>query len=230
MADNAILLATTNAHKTQEMKAILAPLLPPGTTFLTLSDFPKVTPAVENGATFEENALGKAEHYARETGHICVADDSGLCVDALGGAPGIVSSRWAGPDATDLDRIVKLLQHLAQASALAPAERKARFVCAAAAADAAGWVAISGGTCVGTILTKPRGRGGFGYDPIFYLQEFARSMAELQPYEKNRVSHRAKALSALAPDLQARLESGPARAMPKLLEKPRHLHKITGKF
>lgn len=197
-----IVLATTNAHKAEEMRAILAPLLPPDIVLLSLSDLPPVPDALETGATFEENALLKAHHYARETGHLCLADDSGLCVDALAGAPGIYSNRWAGPGATDRGRIEKLLAELDRAKAVSPSERRARFVCAAAAADTTGWSAIGDGSCHGIIVVSPQGAGGFGYDPVFFLPELGKTMAGLLPGEKNAVSHRARALVALVPSLR----------------------------
>ncbi|HEX5322198.1 MAG TPA: RdgB/HAM1 family non-canonical purine NTP pyrophosphatase [Capsulimonadaceae bacterium] len=208
MSDATVVLATTNRHKAGEMRAVLVPLLPASFTICSLSDIARsVSDVEETGSTFEENALLKAKFYAKETGCLCVADDSGLCVDVLSGAPGIYSHRWAGAQATDLDRIQKLLGELAGAGAVSPADRGARFVCAAAAAAPGGWTALADGFCAGIIADEPSGAGGFGYDPVFYLPDLKATMAELSPQEKNRQSHRARALIALAPHLSGYLAS-----------------------
>lgn len=161
---------------------------------LTGLDDAASTEEIETGSTFAENALLKARHFHRLTGLPTIADDSGLEVEALGGAPGIHSARYGGPDATDTDRYRKLLDELKDVPVEA---RAARFVCAAA-------VCWEGGERVftdearGVILCEPRGTGGFGYDPVFYHQPSERTFAELTPEEKAEVSHRGRAFRRLA--------------------------------
>ncbi len=194
-----LLVATHNPGKVREYARLLRDL-PVRLTFL---DEVGITEAVpETGATFEENAVLKARAYARRTGLLTLADDSGLEVDALGGAPGVHSARYAGPNATDMDRIRKLLDALAGV----PLERRtARFRCVIAVATPEGEVITAEGTVEGYIAEAPRGSHGFGYDPIFYLPERDRTMAELPPEEKNRLSHRARAAEAIKPHLRALL-------------------------
>jgi XTP/dITP diphosphohydrolase len=150
----------------------------------------------ETGRTFAENAAQKALAYAEAAGMPTLADDSGLEVDALGGAPGVYSARYAGPGASDEDRYRKLLAALAETP---PERRTARFRCAVAIARPEGQVEIAEGKCEGTITFGPRGEHGFGYDPVFYVPAFDRTMAELPAETKNRVSHRARALQAARP-------------------------------
>jgi len=149
-----------------------------------------------------ENAVLKAEGYARLSGLTTLADDSGLEVQALGGAPGVQSARWAGPGASDRDRIELLLQRLQGTPA---SERQAQFHCVVAIAEPTHRLYTTEGICCGVILDAPRGSHGFGYDPIFYIPELGRSMAELTPEEKNRVSHRALAVRAARPILEGLL-------------------------
>ncbi|MBN1640714.1 MAG: XTP/dITP diphosphatase [Anaerolineae bacterium] len=150
----------------------------------------------ESGRTFAENAAHKALAYARAAGMPALADDSGLEVDALGGAPGVLSARYAGPGASDEDRYRKLLAALAET----PSERRtARFRCAVAIAHPGGQVEIAEGTCEGVIASAPRGDGGFGYDPVFYIPPLDRTMAELPAEVKNQISHRARAMQAARP-------------------------------
>ena len=144
----------------------------------------------ETGGSFEENARLKATVLARESGLLTLADDSGLEVDALGGEPGPLSARYAGEDATDEDRINYLLAKLKD---VPEEKRTARFRCVIAIAAPDGTVELCSGECRGFITTTPRGEYGFGYDPVFYLPELGKTMAELPPEEKNRISHRAKA-------------------------------------
>ena len=156
----------------------------------------------EGGASFEENAILKARAYAAASGLPSLADDSGLEVDALGGAPGILSARYAGAGASDADRRQKLLAALADT----PADgRSARFRCVVAISDPGGRVAVAAGTCEGQIALEARGTHGFGYDPIFYLPEYGCTMAELCPDLKNQISHRARAIQAARPLLDALL-------------------------
>lgn len=193
-----LMLATGNPGKVAELRAILAGYFDlDGVTLLTPRDWPTPLPEVaETGTTFAENARLKADALAAATGLMSLADDSGLCVDALGGAPGLLSARWAGPDASDADRNAKLLVALADTP---PERRTARFVCAAALAVPGGSAIIGEGVCEGLILAAPRGANGFGYDPLFLLPALGRTMAELTTEEKNRLSHRALAVSRLSP-------------------------------
>ena len=196
-----LMLATGNLGKVAELSALLA--LHPGlgdVHLLTPRDWPHpLTPVDETGATFAENAQLKARALAHATGLPALADDSGLCVDALGGRPGLHSARWSGPDASDADRNARLLSVLAPFHH--PEQRAARFVCAVAVALPSGEEAVAEGVCVGVILTAPRGSAGFGYDPLFLLPDLGRTMADLTPDEKNARSHRARAVAGIAPRL-----------------------------
>ncbi|WP_040683147.1 XTP/dITP diphosphatase [Thermosinus carboxydivorans] len=193
-----IVVATRNAGKVAEITAALADL---PVTLRSLRDFGAVPDAVEDGDTFEANAVLKAKHYARYTGMACLADDSGLEVDALGGAPGVFSARYAGEGAGDAANNAKLLRELAGV----PAHRRsARFRCVLAFLDEDGTLLVTEGTCEGIILEQPRGTGGFGYDPLLYLPELGKTVAELTIAEKNAVSHRGKALRQMAAMLAER--------------------------
>ena len=201
MTDPRLVLATHNDHKVGELRAIL---LAAGTVPGLLPDevvgaarFTDVQP-VEDGVTFEANALIKARALAAESGLPAVADDSGLAVDVLGGAPGIFSARWAGRHGDDRANLDLLL---AQLGDIAPEHRRARFVCAAALVTPEGVEHVVRGELVGTLLTAPRGDGGFGYDPILLPEGYDRSCAELSPEEKNAISHRGQAFRALAPTI-----------------------------
>ena len=178
-----LLIATHNAGKLAELRGLLrdVPCEP-----VSLSDVGIDLDVDETGETLEENAALKATTYARLAGLPTLADDSGLEVDALGGAPGVHSARYAGPGATDADRIAKMLDNLA----VHPQPWTARFRCVIAIATLGGDVELHGGACEGVIISKPRGDNGFGYDPVFYLLEHNHTMAELSDAEKNVVSHR----------------------------------------
>jgi XTP/dITP diphosphohydrolase len=154
----------------------------------------------ESGATFQENAVLKARAFAEGSGLLTLADDSGLEVDALDGAPGVRSARYAGPDATDEDRYRLLLRQLAEVPDEA---RQARFRCVIAVAEPAGQIWTEEGACEGVIARSPRGSRGFGYDPIFYLPEMDKTMAELPEAHKNAISHRARAAQAIRPLLKS---------------------------
>lgn len=201
-----LVLATTNAGKVRELRALLARnvYLPP-LTIATPAELGVHIPAIdETGTTFAENAQLKAEAVARATGCLALADDSGLCVDALNGAPGLHSARWAGPDATDAERTAYLLAKLEHV----PLEqRTARFVCAASVAFPAGQVYSAEGVCEGIIAILPRGTNGFGYDPVFVIPSLDKTLAELTDAEKNAVSHRALAFTQIA-DALPKLVSG----------------------
>ena len=162
-------------------------------TVCSLLDFPNLPETPETGNTFAENAELKAKAAAQATGRIALADDSGLEVDALGGQPGILSSRFAGPEATDREKYMRILDLL---EGVPDEERTARFKAAVAIATPEGETVLVEGTCEGRIAREPRGENGFGYDPIFYLPDLGLTMAQLPASEKNRISHRARALQS----------------------------------
>ena len=200
-----LLVATHNQGKLREYKELLHDL---PVELVYLDDVGITQQVEETGSTFLENALQKALNYARISGLVTLADDSGLEVDALGGAPGVYSSRYAGPNASDRDRIEKLLRDLQGV----PRERRtARFRCVIAVATPEGEACTAQGTVEGLIVDTPRGEHGFGYDPVFYLPDRGRTMAELPPEEKNRISHRARAAQAIKPLLRCWLTGPPAR-------------------
>jgi XTP/dITP diphosphohydrolase len=185
-----LVVATTNQGKLKEIVRLLEGL---SVEVLSLADYPSMPEAEETGSTFAENAIQKAIHAAQFTGEIALADDSGLEVDALGGEPGIRSSRFAGPGATDAQRNALLLEKM---KAVPDEKRTARFHCVAAVASPAGESQTFDGVCEGRIIHEPRGNNGFGYDPLFYIPERDKTMAELPAEVKNRISHRAKAMAA----------------------------------
>ncbi|NLO45196.1 MAG: RdgB/HAM1 family non-canonical purine NTP pyrophosphatase [Clostridiales bacterium] len=189
------LLATHNTKKCQELKRLLKPL---GIDVLSGADIGvKLTDAEETGSDFEQNARIKAESGCRESGMPCIADDSGLMTDALGGAPGIFSARFAGEHGDDDKNIMKLLREL---EGVPTEKRTARFVSAVCCIFPCGKCINSFGECRGTIAFEKRGNGGFGYDPVFLPEEIAdgRTMAELTPEEKDSISHRKRALLCMA--------------------------------
>ena len=184
-----LVLGTRNPGKVREIESILADS---GWTFSSLQAFPNVDTPPETGTTYAENAVLKARFYALATGMCALADDSGLEVEALAGAPGVFSARYAGENASDADRRALLLSELAKVSDV---NRRARFVAVVAISDADGSVLnVSEGICEGTIISSPRGDGGFGYDPLFVPDGFNQTFAELPDDVKNVISHRARAL------------------------------------
>lgn len=193
-----ILVATSNPHKLEEIAAVLGPL---GIETVGLSDIGLDVPEpVEDGETFEANARLKAVYYARAARRPCLADDSGLEVDALGGAPGVYSARYAGVGETraqrDAANNAKLLRELKDVPA---ARRTARFVCAMCLADERGEVlAETRGTFAGVIIDEARGSNGFGYDPLLWLADVGKTSAELEPSAKNARSHRGQATRKMA--------------------------------
>lgn len=198
MLINEILLATSNPHKLEEVEAVLGPLGIHVVGLGALGDLPPEP--VEDADTFEGNARIKAIEYAKATGRRCLADDSGLSVDALGGAPGVHSARYAGVGddraSRDAANNAKLLAALAD---VGEAERTARFVCAMCLADPDGTiVAETRGTFEGVITLDPRGTNGFGYDPLLFLPQEGCTSAELEPDAKNALSHRGAATRAMA--------------------------------
>ena len=190
-----LVLATRNAHKVTELRRILAAAEAP-VQLVGTDEFPDLPDVAETGSTFAENALLKAREVAAATGLPAVGDDSGLCVDALNGMPGIFSARWAGRHGDDAANLALLLAQLHEV----PDDRRAgRFVCAAALALPGGESRVVEGVLNGTVLRSPRGDGGFGYDPIFVPDGESRTTAELDPAAKDAISHRGRALRALAP-------------------------------
>ncbi len=175
-------------------------------TFKTLGDFGDVPPAIEDAGTFAGNAAIKAAYYARHTGCWTLADDSGLEVDALGGAPGVLSARYAGPDARDAQNNAKLVHALRD---IPPERRKARFRCAVALSDGHTIRATAEGFIEGLIIDEPRGDNGFGYDPHFWVPQYQMTTAEMSPERKNAVSHRAQALATIRPRIESLLSNIP---------------------
>ncbi len=196
-----IVIATKNQGKVREMRAALAHL---PVEVLSLKEFGQFPDAVENGSTFAENARIKAEFYREKTGCACIADDSGIEVAVLGGAPGIHSARFAGFHADDATNNEKLLQELRKAGVK---ESPADYRCALVFADTDGSIFTSEGRCDGTVQMVPRGENGFGYDPYFYPAEYpGRTMAEISLAEKDRISHRGKALREMVCKLEEHLK------------------------
>jgi XTP/dITP diphosphohydrolase len=186
-----LLLATNNAGKTAEFRGLLAGL---DLELVSLREAGITTVVAETGENMEANARLKAVAYAREGAMLALADDSGLEVEALGGEPGHRSARYAGEHASDADRITYLLQRL---DGVPAGKRSARFRCVIAVSTPGGVIGVCEGECRGVIAFEPRGSHGFGYDPIFFLPELGKTMAELVPEEKGRISHRARAARAV---------------------------------
>jgi XTP/dITP diphosphohydrolase len=191
-----LVIATTNPGKIREIEGILRGV---PVELRTLASLPAIAEPEETGATFADNARLKALYYASATGFPCVADDSGLEIDALGGLPGVHSARWEGDDYAI--KFAKIRERLAERGLTTSA---ARFVCRVALAEAGRIVFESEGTVEGTIAPEPRGEHGFGYDPIFFYPPFARTLGEVPRDEKAAVSHRGKAFSALRDYLLSR--------------------------
>ena len=196
-----MVLATNNLHKLREFKAILKALFP-SIDLYSLRDFPDYKAQEEIGQSFEEIAIAKATHAAKQLNALVLADDSGLVVPALGGAPGVLSARYAGNEATDKDNRIKLIQKINE---LPEKDRSSYFECAIAIASNKGLLKCSKGTCEGYLLTQEKGGGGFRYDPIFVKYDYNKTLAELDEAIKNRISHRRKALDRLVPTIDALL-------------------------
>ncbi len=184
-----LVLATRNQGKVREISEILRDQN--GIELLSLCNYPDAPDVVEDGKTYEENAIKKAASLAEHTGHLTIGDDSGLAVDALDGAPGVHSARYAGENASDQDRIAKLLNALQD---IPDDRRSGRFICAVAIAEPLAQVQVVRGVCEGRITHTPRGASGFGYDPVFVPTGYNKTFAELGDTVKNQISHRAKAL------------------------------------
>jgi XTP/dITP diphosphohydrolase len=183
-----LLLASRNRHKIEELQQMLAGL---NIEVISLDDVADIPVIEEDGENFCDNASKKATLTAMHTGYTCLADDSGLVVDALDGQPGVYSARFAGEDADDQKNNRKLLQML---QGLNDEKRQARFICVIAISDPQGNVHTVEGTCEGRMDYEERGTGGFGYDPLFIPEGYTRTFAQLSPEEKNRISHRGRAL------------------------------------
>lgn len=201
-----VILASQNRHKLYEIQTILSRY---GMEVILQSDLNLDIEVDETGTTFEENSMLKAKAVMETTGLPAVADDSGLCVDVLGGAPGVYSARYGGPEyVTDLDRLNLLLHEM---RGIRSEERTARYVCVITLLMPDGEAIVTRGTCEGMILSEPHGTGGFGYDPIFYIPKEGMTFAEMGIERKNQISHRANALKMLCRKLDERSEGGKIR-------------------
>lgn len=202
-----LVLASRNRKKSDEIRGLLAPH---GIDVVSVADFPAVPEVIEDGSTFAENAAKKAREVACRIGQWTLAEDSGLIVDALDGAPGVYSARYAGEPSDDLRNNAKLIAELAGV----PLEhRTARYVCHVALADPSSEIRLSEeATCRGRIVDEPRGRHGFGYDPHFLIPEYHQTFGELGPVVKNHISHRARAFQRAIPKLVRLLSGGSATA------------------
>ena len=198
-----LVLGTANRKKGEELQKLLAAVR---IELRTLADFPDAVSVPEDGHTFAVNAALKAVVQARHLGHWVLAEDSGLMVDALGGAPGVFSARYSGPGATDGSNNQLLLDRLGETPL---AQRTAQYVCHVTLSDPCGTVrAESEASCCGRILFEPRGTYGFGYDPLFEIVEYHRPFAELGPLVKARLSHRARAVRGVVPQLIKLVDTG----------------------
>ena len=193
-----LLIATRNRGKAAEIRALLGLGLQKNVEVLTLPDLPTASEPREEGKTFSENARKKALHYAKEHKILCIADDSGLSVEALGGRPGVLSARYAGAQATDEKNIALLLEELSPS----PKPWSAAFLCVAAAALPGRVIAEATGRVDGEIVSAPRGESGFGYDPVFRVKGSPKTMAELTTEEKNKISHRGQSIRILMEELR----------------------------
>jgi len=193
-----LLLATKNRGKVIEIRGLLGLGALKNVQVLALSDMPTTKDLQETGKTFSENARMKALHYATAYRVLCIADDSGLSVEALGGRPGVHSARYAGKNATDTENNDLLLNDLKPY----PRPWKAAFVCVAVCALPGRVIAESTGRIAGEVVPVPRGFGGFGYDPVFLVEGTGKTMAELSTEEKNRISHRGQAVRQLVAELK----------------------------
>lgn len=188
-----LVIATQNKNKLKEFREILKDL---DIEVRSLDDFGPTPPAIEDGDTFEENAYKKALHTAKVLGLPAIADDSGLVVEALNGEPGVYSARYSGENATDEQNLQKLLSELKGVE-----NRRAHFQCVLSIAVPSGPALTYEGKCSGLIIDEKRGHNGFGYDPVFYFEEFGKTFAELTMEEKNKISHRGKALNEVKGEL-----------------------------
>ncbi len=195
-----IILATKNKKKITEIQEKFKSF---NIEHVSIKDIEGLPDIIEDGATFKDNASKKALVIAQHTGEVSLADDSGLVVDELHGRPGVFSARYAGENASDEDNYKKLLTEL---GATPEKKRTARFVCVIAIATPGGELHTAEGTCEGTITFEPQGTLGFGYDPVFFLPEYNKTMAEISMEEKNKISHRGEALEKAVPLLESILK------------------------
>lgn len=193
-----LVLASNNKGKLVELEKLLAPL---NISVVSLTDYPEMAETIEDGETFADNAIKKAREAAEFTGLTALADDSGLEVDYLNGQPGVISARFAGEPKDDQKNNDKLLSLMA---GVPWEKRTARFRCVIAICTPQGDVYTSDGTCDGYVLEQQKGDGGFGYDPLFYVPEYNKTFAELDMAEKNKISHRGRALEAAKKTLTER--------------------------
>jgi XTP/dITP diphosphohydrolase len=194
-----LVVATRNKKKLSEIKDILKGIK---IKLLSLDSFKDAPRVVENGKTFQENAVKKAVKLARFTGKPCLGEDSGLCVDALDGAPGIYSARFSGRDKSDLKNNLKLLRLLKD---LPLSKRNAHYVCAVALADKNGLLGVVEGKCSGLIAPEPKGSAGFGYDPLFHIPKYKKTFAQLGEKIKHKMSHRYHALKKARSVIEKRI-------------------------
>lgn len=211
---NLLVLATTNKNKVKEFKQFVSDF---PVEVKSLADFGPLPGVIEDGDTFDANAYKKALHYAKVLGVPAIADDSGLVVEALSGAPGVRSARYAGEDASDQDNCRKLLAEMEGES-----NRKAAFVCVLSIAVPSGPALTYEARCEGTILESPRGSSGFGYDPLFYYEPFDKTFAEISMEEKNQVSHRGKVLAELSGEFDKVMKWLEQRILEEMPEQPDH--------
>jgi len=209
-----LVIATTNKNKVKEFQEILKDF---PVTLRSLSDFGPLPEAIEDGTTFDDNAYKKAFHTARILGLPAIADDSGLVVEALDGAPGVYSARYAGDKATDKDNVDKLLEDMRGVK-----NRNASFQCVLSIAVPSGPALTYEGSCKGVLLEKPKGESGFGYDPIFFFEELGKTFAECTAEEKNKVSHRGKALAELKAEIPQVIKWLTQRLLEEKPPKPDH--------
>ena len=193
-----IVLATTNKGKTREFQKLLKDF---PITIKNLADFGPIPEVVEDGETFDDNAYKKASFTARVLGYPAIADDSGICVEALDGAPGVYSARYAGENASDADNVKKMLENLQNHD-----NRKAAFKCVISIAVPTGAALTYEGDCKGVITYEPIGDNGFGYDPLFFYPEFNKTFAQLTIEEKGEVSHRGRAIKQITKEIDKILE------------------------
>jgi len=211
---NIVVLATKNKGKLKEFQVLLKDF---PVEVRSLADFGPIPEVVEDGETFDDNAYKKAHFTAKFLGLPAIADDSGLVVEALGGAPGVRSARYAGEQATDAGNNAKLLAEMEGV-----ADRRAAFHCVISIAVPSGPALTYEGVCHGELLTAPRGEGGFGYDPLFFYPQLSKSFAELSLEEKNRISHRGKAMAEMAAEFDKVLRWLKQRLAEEKPPKPDH--------
>ncbi|MDO9042707.1 MAG: XTP/dITP diphosphatase [Desulfocapsaceae bacterium] len=209
-----LILATTNTNKVKEFQEMLKDF---PIEIRSLADFGPLPEAIEDGETFDDNAYKKAIHTAKILGFPAIADDSGLVVEALNGAPGVYSARYAGENATDKENVDKLLQDMQGIK-----NRRAAFQCVLSIAVPSGPALTYEGRCEGTLLEERRGETGFGYDPIFYFEDLGKTFAECTMEEKNKVSHRGKALAEFKAEFPQVLKWLTQRLLEEKPPKPDH--------